>query len=91
MVRVNDDYVVIVDALNYTSCRDCHKTDKKGNPLYKIIGYHSNLEQAVKRVVEDMKARALEADTYSLQEALEIIRQSNKAFTDMLKEVLESD
>lgn len=90
MIRVNEDYVILVDTLNYTPCRDNHKTDKKGNPTYNAIGYYSNLEQALKGIVRDMNGRAFEADTYSLQEALEVIKQSNKVFTDMLSEVLKN-
>ena len=90
MIRVNEDYVILVDTLSYNACVDKHKTDKKGMPVYKTIGYYSNLEQALKGIIEDMNARAFEAGTYSLQEALEVIKQSNKVFTDMLKEVLEN-
>ena len=90
MIRVNEDYVILVDALNYTPCRDNHKIDKKGNPVYKSIGYYSNIEGAVTGIIKDMNSRALEADTYSLQEALEVIRQSNLVFTNMLREVLEN-
>lgn len=90
MIKVNDDYVILVDTLNYTPCRDCHKTDKKGNPVYKNIGYYSNLEQALRGIIRDMNTRAFEADTYSLKEALEVIKQSNNVFTDMLREVLEN-
>lgn len=90
MIRVNDDYVILVDTLNYTPCRDIRKTDKKGNPIYKNLGYYTTLEYALKRIIKDMNDRAFEADTYSLQEALEIIKQSNKVFTDMLREVMEN-
>lgn len=90
MIRVNEDYVILIEGLNYTPCRDLHKTDKKGAPVYKVIGYYSNLEQAVKCIIKDMVNRTLEADTYSLQEAVKVIQQSNDAFTDMLREVLES-
>ena len=90
MIRVNDDYVILVDTLNYTSCKDDHKTDKNGKPVYKTIGYFSNLEQALRGIIKDMNGRAFEAGVYSLQEALEIIKQSNKVFTDMLREVTEN-
>lgn len=90
MMRVNADYVILVDTLNYTPCRDDHKTDKAGKPVYKPIGYFSTLEQALRGIIKDMNGRAFEADVYSLQEALEVIQQSNKVFTDMLREVMEN-
>ena len=89
MIRVNDDYVILVDPLSYNPCRDTHKTDKKGNPLYKSIGYFANLEQALKAIIKDMNNEAFENGVYSLQEAIEVIRHSNTVFTDMLREVLE--
>ena len=90
MIRVNDDYVILVDPLNYTPCRDPHSVDKKGNPVYKSIGYYSTLEQALRGVVDDMNSRAFEQNTYSLKEALEVIKQSNKVFTDLMREILNS-
>lgn len=88
MIRVNDDYVILVDTLNYALCRDAHKEDKKGNPVYKSIGYYPSLELALKGIIKDMNARALEEGTHSLQEAVEIIKHSNDVFTDMLRGVL---
>lgn len=89
MIRVNDDYFIRVDSDNYTACRDKHKTDKKGNALYTVVGYYSNLEGAIRGIIKDINARAFDADTYTLQEALEVIKQSNKVFIDMLKAVLD--
>jgi hypothetical protein len=87
MIRVNDDYYVTVDPCNYILCRDKHKTDKKGNDLYIVVGYYNNLERALQGAVADMNRRAFIEATYSLQEAIEVIQQSNKTFIDMLSEV----
>jgi hypothetical protein len=90
MIRVNDDYVILVDTLNYTPCRDGRKMDKAGKPIYQAIGYFSTLEHALRGIIKDMNARAFEVGVYSLQEALEIIQQSNTVFTNMLREVMEA-
>ena len=90
MVRVNEDYVILVDSLSYDVCIDKHTVDKSGKPVYKPIGYYPNLELALHGIIKDMNARALGEGTYSLQEAIEIIRDSNDTFTKLLKEVLES-
>ena len=89
MIRVNDDYYIRVDSDNYTACRDKHKTDKKGNALYNVVGYYSNLEGALRGIIKDMNARAFESGTHTLQEALEVIKSSNEVFTRMIREVLD--
>jgi hypothetical protein len=89
MIRVNDDYVIEVDALNYVPCRDCHRVDKKGIPVYKSIGYYFSLEQALKGIIRDMNNRTFAENDYSLEQAIEIIQQSNDRFTALLREVLE--
>ena len=89
MVRVNDDYVIEIDNLNYTPCRDCHTVDKKGIPVYRSLGHYSTLEQALKGIIKDMNTRTLAEGEYSVYEAIRIIQQSNDKFTAMLREVLE--
>jgi hypothetical protein len=91
MIRVNDDYYITVDPCNYILCRDKHKTDKKGNALYIVVGYYNNLEKALQGAVADMNRRAFIEGTYSLQEAIKVIQQSNSIFDDMLREVLKNE
>ena len=88
MIRVNEEYVILVDTLNYTPCRDTHRVDKKGNPVYKTVGYFPNLEAALRGIIRDMNAVALGEGTHSLQEALEVIQRSDRMLIDMLREVL---
>ena len=88
MIRVNDDYVILVDSLSYDACIDKHTTDKSGKPVYKPIGYYPNLELALQGIIKDMNAKKLGEGTYSLQEAIEVINASNEVFTEMLKEAL---
>lgn len=83
MIRINGDYFIEVDTYNYTPYRDTHKADKKGKPIYKLVGYYPSLDQALAGIVKNMNARDFEENTYSLQEAVEIIKQSTKVFTDL--------
>jgi len=91
MIRVNDNYYITVDKYNYTACRDKHKTDKKGNSLYSVVGYYGSVEGALRGIIDDMNERAFAEGTYSLQEAIEVIQQSNKMFTDMLREAVKGN
>lgn len=87
MIRVNDNYVVLVDTLSYKACVDTHRVTKKGKPVYNTIGYYSNLKQALLGIVEDMNAKALSDGVHTLVEAIEIIKANNKIYDDMLKSV----
>lgn len=87
MIKVNDDYVILVDTLSYRACLDTHKVTKKNEPIYKTVGYYSNLESALFAIVENMNAKKLEDGVYTLIEAIEIIKANNKILGDMLKEV----
>ena len=87
MIRINDDYYITVDSYNYTACRDKHKTDKHGKNTYSVIGHYPSIEGALRGIINDMNKRAFTEATYSLKEALEVIQQSNKEFTDLLREV----
>lgn len=87
MIRVNDNYVVLVDTLSYKACVDTHRVTKKGKPVYNTIGYYSNLEQALLGIVEDMNAKELSDGVHTLTEAIEIIKANNKIYDDMLKSV----
>ena len=97
MIQINDDYIVQIDALNYTVMRDAHrkttrKDTKTGETVeveaYITVGYYSNLEEAIKGVIKDMNARALQAGTHTLKEALEIVVENNNRFTELLEKAL---
>ena len=91
MINLIHDYVVDVDQLNYTLMRDKHKRNKKGIPIYETLGYYSSLEGAILAAKERCTKIYLGTGTHSLHEAIEIIKQVNKEFSDLLKEVLKND
>ena len=91
MIRVNDDYVIDVDSMCYTTKIDKHKTDKKGNPVYEVVGYYKDLDGAILAVVKSMNRKELSDGVYELKEALEIIQASNEQFETLLKEVVKGN
>ena len=91
MIRVNDDYVIDVDSMCYTTKIDKHKTDKKGNPVYEVVGYYKVLDGAILAVVKSMNRKELSEGVYELKEALEIIQASNEQFETLLKEVVKGN
>ena len=91
MIRVNDDYVIDVDSMCYTTKIDKHKADKKGNPVYEVVGYYKDLDGAILAVVKSMNRKELSEGVYELKEALEIIQASNEQFETLLKEVVKGN
>jgi hypothetical protein len=98
MVRINDDYVIEIDAFNYTAKRDLHRTTKKTDiatgevtevPSYSTIGYYNGLTEAIKGVIKDMNRRELSKKTYSLEEAVKIVLENNKRVSELLQKALE--
>lgn len=97
MIRVNDDYVIQVDNLNYTAMRDAHRkttrTDKNGATVevdaYVTIGYFKNLSGAIKGIIADMNARKLSDGVHTLKEALEIVTHNNDRFYELLESIEE--
>lgn len=88
MIRVNDDYVIEVDAYNYTACKDRHRKDKNGEDIFTTVGHYSDVEGAIGGIIKDMKSNKLDNDTYSLEEAINVIRKINGQFKEMLERAL---
>ena len=91
MIRVNDDYVIDVDSMCYTTKIDKHKTDKKGNPVYEVVGYYKDLDGAILAVVKSMNRKELSEGVHDLKSALGIIQASNEQFEKLLREVIKEN
>ena len=94
MVRVNDDYIIDVDPLNYTVRRDMHKTriinTKEGETklgTFVTVGYVGDLAGAIKLVIKDMNSRELGEDLHDLKSALAIVKRNNDSFEELLRKV----
>lgn len=88
MIIIDKDYCVDVDTLNYTAKIDLHKTDKKGNTTYKIIGYYGTLKNAVKGVYEYKAKKALSDGQHTLKQSIDVLRELEKELHKTL-EILE--
>ena len=89
MIRVNHNYVVDVDDMNFIAKEDKHKsnTDKNGitKNVYSLIGYYGTLEGALDGIRRDMIKKKLADDEVSLKEVIDIIKQANEEFKEMLE------
>ena len=70
MIKLVNDYVVAVDSNNYTLQIDLHKINKKGEKLYKIVGYYGDLKGAIKACIKDMNKRKFEDGEHTLMQAV---------------------
>ena len=94
MIRVNDDYVILVDEMNYAPARDRHRTvmsKGKERAVYDIIGYASTLERAVKMILDRTTTEILTNGEISLADAVKEIREINSQFEEMLGVAVRGD
>lgn len=86
MIRVNEDWVIMVDSLNYMPCKDLHRTktvkqkdgtfvdvDEYSNP----IGFFSTLSGALKGIMQyEFRTKVQDVDI-DIKEAIKIIDKQN--------------
>ena len=98
MIQVNKDYTIHTSPSGYVVKYDLHirvaKMDIRTgefdkNPCFDTVGCFDSLTGAIKGIIEDMNRRALSAETYTLEEAIEIVRENNKRVYKLLEKVLE--
>lgn len=87
MVRIYNDYVVLVDMLSYTAAIDTGKDGKDGRRIYKNIGYYGTLRDAVRGIARyDVKKNLKDADV-TLIEACAILNNINEQLEKSLLKV----
>lgn len=84
MIRIKDDYVILVDDNEYTAAIDKHKKDKRGYDLYKDLGYYSTLKSAIKGIYAYMLRHGLSEKEYDLSEAIEYVEKVTKELNDKI-------
>ena len=91
MIRINEDYIIDVDEVQYTLKQDAHKTsiDKRTgqeSPVYYVIGYYGNLENALRGYIRLQTNKRLKSGEYALREALDVIREEQERLERMITE-----
>lgn len=59
MIRINDDYLIDCDEVQYILKQDLHKTETKNgkeSQVVKSLGYYSTLENALRVIGEEREA-----------------------------------
>ena len=78
MIRINDDFVIIVDAYNYTLSKDTHSLSKEGKPIYKSISHHRDVTGALNAFRREYVRKGLQNGCMTLETAYKRIVQSDK-------------
>lgn len=88
MIRIKDDYVILVNEDEYTVAIDRKKKDKKGNDLYKNIGYYTTLENALKGLYNYMIRRGLSIKEFNLDEAIGYVTRMHDEMNQLIEKSL---
>lgn len=92
MIRIDNDYVINVDANNYMPCVDLHKTttDKKGNVTnrYFNIAYCSTLENALEAILNYKMQKYLAEYDVTLEQAINAIHSIKDEFRKTIEGVI---
>lgn len=84
MIKITGDYVILVNEDEYTAAIDKHKVDKKGTHVYKVLGYYSSLNNALKGAYNHMLKAGLMEKDLNLSEAIEIVQNVTKELNDKI-------
>lgn len=98
MIRVNDNWVISVDPMNYAPMKDLHRTKKEQQkdgteiiiPVYgKPLGYYTSLAGAVKAIARADYKEALSGRETPLNEAIKIMQETVDRFERILEGIKE--
>lgn len=98
MIRVNENWVIMVDDLNYQPMRDMHRVktvkQKDGTmteePYYKGgYGYYTSLKDAVRAIARIEYKNALTGQETALNDAIKLMCETMTRFEKILEGIRE--
>lgn len=98
IIRVNEDWVIAVDPLNYTPMKDYHREilvkqkdgTEKLEPAYgKPLGFYTSLAGAVKAIARADYKEALSGRETPLNEAVKLMQETLDRFEKILEGIKE--
>lgn len=94
MIRINDDWVIDIDAYNYIIRKDLHKETKqkrgKGYALmdaFYTAGYYGTLEAALSALNEIIIKDRLSKADYALAEAVAVIKECREEWEKLVEKI----
>lgn len=92
MIKVTEKYYIQVYDNNYTVCekRISSGEKTKGNEVFGNATYHPTMEMALTNIINRINADKLETEeVISLKEAIEIMKRTQKDFTELVRSIEE--
>jgi len=94
MIRINDDWVIDVDAYNYVLKKDMHrdKVRKDGTVehVWDVRGYFSGPEKALKRLREEIIRDELREAEIGLPEAVTAIQRCTREWSEIIERIMKA-
>lgn len=94
MIRVDDDFIIDVDSMNYMPKVKRIRTNKETGEKYEhyeVLGYYSTLQGAIRGVL-DYKVRILSSvEEKPLETALKEVERIYKQFNELLGRILDGE
>lgn len=89
MIRINEDYIIDCDEVQYILKQDRHKTetgkDGKERPVMDNLGYYSTLENALRGYIGVLTRKRHASVEMSVYDALRVIGEEREALERLLK------
>lgn len=84
MIKLPDNYRILVDSTSYNLYRYYGKVDKNGQDIRTPIGYYTTLQGALKGFRDELVKRELNRGEYSVYEAIEVIRDIDNSVKEYI-------
>lgn len=85
MIRINEDYLIDCDEVQYVLKQDKHMTDKDGRKVVANLGYYSTLENALRGYIGILTRKRHATVEMSVYDALRVIGEEREALERLLK------
>ena len=85
MIKVNDEWGIVIEDLSYCPIRLDKPVVSKGKTYYAKQGYYKTLQGALERVAEEMSRDELKTADMSLSEAVRVIRECNEKIENLVQ------
>ena len=90
MIELFDDYVILVNDLDYALARKTkYRNPKTGKIKYDNIGYFGTVQAALERMVDIYTRDVLKDRSLPLSEAVQAIRESHGRVTKLIETAME--
>lgn len=83
MIELENGYFIQVDDMNHTLYTK--QVSKEGNEYTRPVGYYSSIASALEGYYKICVAKKLDADTFTLKEAIEIMKSERERIEQLIK------